>query len=360
MFYIDRYPALVRPLVIFLLAFFLSLHVTWLAIRLARRLGILDHPGPRKPQDRPVPCLGGVAVVIAVVVSLLLSYGRPTEVQTILYVGVGIAVVGLLDDIFGVRAAVKLLALGAACVILASYGIGLNRTPYPIVNCVLTFVWVAGVASAFNAIDNADGLTGTLCLISAVALFLLGWSTWQLAFSFLAMALAGGTLGFLHHNMKPARIYLGDAGSFFLGYTLSVLVIFGEWSESGTRAFVGGFLILAVPVYDLGLTTLLRIRHGIVRNPVEAIAHSDRDHLSHRLRRLGLTHGQMLGVMSLMNAVCCASAIVVVHAPAAPAALTVLAIALLLGAFGLYLDAKTSSRDLWTRDAEPCPGGVAG
>ena len=351
MFYIDRYPALVRPLVIFLLAFFVSLHATWLAVRLATRLGILDHPGPRKPQDAAVPCLGGVAVVIAVVVSLLVSYGRPTEVQTILYVGIGIAVVGLLDDIFGVRATIKLIALAAACVILAAYGIGLNRTPYPVVNCVLTFIWVAGVASAFNAIDNADGLTGTLCLISAVALFLLGWSTWQLAFSFLAMALAGSTLGFLHHNMKPARIYLGDSGSFFLGYILSVLVIFGEWSESGTRAFAGGFLILAVPIYDLGLTTLLRIRHGIVRNPLEAIAYSDRDHLSHRLRKLGMTHGQMLGAMALMNAACCACSIVVVHAPAAAAAATVLAIALLLGAFGIYLDATTSGEGLWTRDA---------
>ena len=352
MFYIDRYPALVPPLIIFLLAFFLGLHMTWLARRLANRLGILDHPGPRKPQETAVPCLGGVAVVLAVVVSLLLSYGRSAEVQTILYVGVGIPFVGLLDDICGVRAAIKLLALAAGCAILASYGIGLNRTPYPVANWFLTFVWVAGVASAFNAIDNADGLTGTLCLISAVALFLLGWSTWQLAFSFLAMALAGGTLGFLHHNMKPARIYLGESGSFFLGYILSVLVIFGEWSESGTRAFIGGFLVVAVPVYDLALTTLLRIRHGIVRNPLQAIAHSDRDHLSHRLLKLGLTHGQMLGVVSLMNAISCACSIVVVHASVIVAMLTVLTIGLLLGALGLYLDRKTSGSDLWTRAPE--------
>ena len=188
MFLVEQYPTLVPPVIIFLLAFFISLHGTWVMRRLSLRLGILDHPSARKAHDSPVPYLGGIAVVCAVVAAILITYGGFREVRTILYVGIAIAAVGLLDDLFSVHAAIKLLALAAGCLILTLNGVGLNRTPFGSVNFVLTFLWVAGVSSAFNAIDNADGLAGSICVISAVALFLLGWSTWQLCFSFLAMA----------------------------------------------------------------------------------------------------------------------------------------------------------------------------
>lgn len=347
MFLVDRYPALVPPVIIFLLAFFISLHTTWLMRRVSLLLGILDHPDERKPQQSPVPCSGGVAIVLAVAASLLFTYGRTSDLQVILFAGLGIAVVGLLDDIFAVRATIKLLALAVACLILFVNGIGLNRTPSPAVNYVLTFLWVAGVSSAFNAIDNADGLAGSICVISAIAIFLLGWSTWQVAFSFLAMGLAGSALGFLHHNWPPARIYLGDSGSFFLGYILAVLVIFGEWSHSPLRSFLAGCFVVALPLYDLGLTTVLRVRHGIVRNVIDAIAHSDRDHLSHRLLALGLSHGRMLAVLCLINALCCAVALAVVAAPPVFSAACASAAVAALVIYGFYIDKRTSRPELW-------------
>jgi UDP-GlcNAc:undecaprenyl-phosphate GlcNAc-1-phosphate transferase len=226
-------------------------------------------------------------------------------------------------------------------------GIGLNRTPFPVANAVLTFLWIAGVSSAFNAIDNSDGLAGSICVISAAALFFMGWSTWQLSFSFLAMALAGGVLGFLHFNMKPARIYMGDTGSFYLGYILAVLVIFGDWSESGVRSFLGGCFVLAVPIYDLGLTTVLRARHGVISGLLSAIAHSDRDHISHRLLKMGMSHGQMIRTLCLLSFGCCCVALVVAKAPGPVAAgVVVIAVAGLTG-FGYHLDRRTSVPELW-------------
>lgn len=345
--FIERFPALVPPLIIFLLAFFIAFHVTLLMRAIAPHCGLMDHPGGRKTHAAPIPCSGGVAIVCGVLVSLLLTYGNSPQIHAILAAGVGIAVVGFLDDLYGVSAPIKLLALAVACLALSTAGIGLNRTPYPVLNYALTFLWIAGVSSAFNAIDNTDGLAGSICVISGLAIFLLGWSTWQIGFSFLAMALAGSVLGFLHHNIPRARIYMGDTGSFFLGYILAVLVIFGEWSESGMRSFLSGCFVLALPIFDLGLTTLLRARHGIISGLLEALSHSDRDHLSHRLQHMGFSQGRMLAILCLLSVACCEVALIIVSAPGPVAAVVVGLAVLMLGWFGLHLDRRTSLPGLW-------------
>ena len=256
---------LVLPAITFLLAFFLSLHLAYILKALAMRFGLLDAPSARKRQTAPVPCTGGVAIVIAFVASLVITgYLDSTKagldtapLRAILGVGLGIAITGFLDDAFSVRAWIKLAVLAMGCLVLHHFGIGLARTPYPVLNFALTFLWVAGVSSAFNAIDNSDGLAGCIATISAVALFVLGWSSWQVCFSLLAMALAGSTLGFLHLNRKPAKLYMGDSGSFFLGYILSILVIYGQWSEDPIRSLLAGVLLLGLGCESNQLAALI-------------------------------------------------------------------------------------------------------
>lgn len=352
---IDSYPDLIAPLIIFLLAFFISIHGTYVALHAARALGLLDRPGARKIQSKAVPCAGGVAIVVAVVLSLAAAFVLWEDldlvdtpgVVAVLAVGCGIATVGLLDDIVSVRAVVKLAALAVGCLYLFQNGIGLNRTPFVTLNFLLTFLWIAGVSSAFNGIDNSDGVASAVCVISAFTLFLMGWSSWQISFSFLAMALAGGALGFFHHNIRPARIYMGDTGSFFLGYILAVLVIYGEWSSSPGQSFLAGCLVVAVPIYDLGLTSILRIRHGIVRTPLEVLAYSDRDHLAHRLMRMGLSHRAMLVTICLISLACCVVALVVVRVRPAVAFTLVGSLSAILCGLALHIDRRTSEPSLW-------------
>ena len=326
-----------------------------------RRLGVVDPPSRRKLQPAPVPRMGGVAIFLSAALALWITYALSSEVraksphdfEVILLVGAGIALVGLMDDVFSVPAILKLGVLAVGCLVLAWHGIGVNRTPIPAVNYVLTFLWVAGVASAFNAIDNADGLAGSVALTSALVLFVMGWSSWQVHFSFLAMAIAGAVLGFLHHNMSPARIYMGDCGSFFLGYILAVLVMYGDWCENPIRSFVAGCMVVAFPVYDLGVTTILRIRHGIVRTPLQAIAYSDRDHLSHRLLRLGMPHRRMLAILTGISGAFCLAGLYAVRAPGpALAGTVVLAVAFMVW-FARDLNRRTSAPDLWVNRSTP-------
>ncbi len=348
-------PNLLLPAVLFLLAFFVSIHATGLLQRLAWALGIVDHPGARKTQTSPVPYLGGVAIYAGLVLALLIAvwfserwqWGDLGPVGIILIAATLVLLVGLADDIWGISALLKLAALAAVCLFLCAHGIGVHPTPWPAANYILTFLWVAGVSSAFNAIDNTDGLAGTVSLVSCAALFLLGWATWQLPFSFLTMALAGGILGFLHHNMNPAKIYMGDCGSFLLGFLISVLVVFGEWSDSTLHSLLAGGLVVAFPVYDLGLTSLLRLRHGVVTTVRGVIEHSDTDHLSHRLRLLGHSHRRMLANLTGLHLAACLTALLVARRPVWTMVVSFVLLGLLLAVFGRYADRASRLPGLW-------------
>lgn len=359
--FLSRSPNLMLPMILFLLAFFISIHATGVLQRVARFLGVMDRPGGRKRQASPVPYLGGVAIYAGVLAALVIGvwasgsmrWSDLGAVPTILLASGFVFLVGLADDIWGVHSLLKLAVLAAACVFLLSRGIGVTRTPWLLVNYGLTFLWVAGISSAFNAIDNTDGLAGSIALISCGVLFLLGWATWQTEFSWLTMALAGGILGFLHHNINPAKIYMGDSGSFLLGFLLSVLVMFGEWSDNAWQSLLAGALVVAFPAYDLGLTSVLRIRHGIVRSLVGLIAHSDTDHLSHRLQKMGYSQRRMLLVLGGLHVIVCLAAMLVARRPMWVVWSVFALMGLILLAFGIHVDRASSRAGLWSAASRP-------
>ena len=161
------------------------------------------------------------------------------------------------------------------------------------------------------------------------------------------MALAGGILGFLHFNMPPARMYMGDGGSFLLGFMLAILVIAIDWSDSSGKALAAGVLVLAFPVYDLTVTSILRLRHGICRTPLDVIAYSDTDHLSHRLRKMGFSQRGMLLVLCSIHAACCGLALAIVRCPLGLAACGVILLLLFLTGFAIHVDRRSSTPDLW-------------
>jgi UDP-GlcNAc:undecaprenyl-phosphate/decaprenyl-phosphate GlcNAc-1-phosphate transferase len=268
---------------------------TWLVRYLAHRLAILDSPGAHKQHERATPTLGGVAVFLSFVIGVLVSGPLTPKLSVILGASGLIVVVGFLDDLRGVNANIKLLALAGATYILWGAGIHLDILVIPtLLVGVITFLWVGLVSSAFNGVDNADGSASGLAAISSVWTFLISWHTWQHELAIVSLVLAGSCLGFLLFNYPAPRatIFLGDSGSLFLGFGLATLTMLGQWSEVPWKAAVIALLLVIMPLFDFLFILIVRGLDGHYKRWDDPIRMCARDHTFHRLRALGLSGQQ--------------------------------------------------------------------
>jgi UDP-GlcNAc:undecaprenyl-phosphate/decaprenyl-phosphate GlcNAc-1-phosphate transferase len=277
--------------VILVVSLALSLVLVPVAVAVALRFGFLDHPGPAKSHSEAVPYLGGAAIVVsfAVVVVVGNVVDPPPsglgQLAGFLGVGVLLAVVGLVDDLGqGLSPWLRLALETAAGVGVWLLGISphLAGVPAP-VDAVVTVVWVVGITNAFNLLDNMDGLSAGVATIAALAIFGVALLQQRYLVSALALALAGCAAGFLRANFHPAKIYMGDAGSLFLGFIVAVLLLKLR-ANAPTRVPVA--VILAIPgvaIFDTALVTVSRLSHRI--SPFQG----GQDHTSHRLVKLGMT-----------------------------------------------------------------------
>ncbi len=277
-----------RYIWVFAIALALSYGGTMLAAALGRRLGILDHPGGRKTHARPVPRIGGAAMYVAYCVAVIYSCSHGGPQRGVLLGGLLPLAIGLVDDIRRVPALIKLAALVAASLVLVHSGVVLTMTGWYVGDVLLTVVWIVSVTSAFNALDNMDGLAAGVAMLAACTYFVISLRTFEHAWGVMALALAGATLGFLRFNFKPASIFMGDSGSFFLGFTLAAMAVMGEWSTSRLKAMAIPVLILGVPLADLAYVIVVRQRRQITQTLKEIVTFCGRDHFSHRLVDLGL------------------------------------------------------------------------
>jgi len=308
--------------VIFLSSLLLSYFITPLIGFIATKLKIIDEPAKNKFHKKPTPRLGGVAIFISYSVPLILINGFDHGAGTILLGGFLILAIGVVDDIRRVSAIYKLIFIFIVTLLLARQGIGLKIFhDLPAVSFLLTLLWVAGVTSAFNAVDNMDGLAGGLALISAATFFMIALRTSQWALAGLSIALVGSTLGFLRHNFHPAKIFMGDSGSLFLGFTLASLGFMGEWSENPVKASIIPILVLGVPVFDLAYIVIGRWLDGVTKSVVEAITFCAKDHLSHRLIILGLSYKAAILFIYLVSICISIGAVVLQNAAKADAIL---------------------------------------
>jgi len=266
-----------------------TIFLTPLALRLARHRNLMDEPGPGKSHAEAVPYLGGVAIVAAFsLVILAAGLFHPGNADTkalavTLGLGVALAVMGLVDDLRGLPVVLRLLLeIGAGVVVyatgtrahLAGAGLGLDA--------VVTVAWVVGITNAFNLLDNMDGLSAGVAAIASFWLFVVGVVNGQYFVAILSLALVGCAAGFLRHNRFPARIYMGDAGSLYLGFMLSVLALHLRSYASLRLTFLVPVMVLAVPIFDTALVVVARLIQR--RSPFQG----GRDHTSHRLVFVGL------------------------------------------------------------------------
>lgn len=296
--------------VIFILTSAVSAFLVSRMVVLSRRLGLMDLPGPRRIHRLPLPRAGGLAVFLAFVFGLTLSYsfdvqriGHEPERLTLLLGGATL-VVGLMvyDDAIGIPPLIKLFGqiVAAALVVLPrlrgeAHGIVIDSFNVPVIGEVtlplaiaigFTVFWIVGMMNTMNWIDGLDGLAASVTLVACGILFAHTYF-WprddpQFTISILALALSAAVLGFLPFNWHPARIILGDAGANFLGFSLAVLSIIG-----GAK-IATALLALGLPVLDVAWVIVYRITHG--RSPLGA----DRGHLHHRLLDRGWSQARIV------------------------------------------------------------------
>jgi UDP-GlcNAc:undecaprenyl-phosphate GlcNAc-1-phosphate transferase len=273
---------------IFLGAVSLSSVCTPLAIAIALRRGVLDNPGNHKSHSSPVPYLGGLAVVVSFSLSMLIPVMAISESSVshefvvVIGVALALALLGLFDDLRNLSSVLRLACEIAAGVVLWNLDLGVQLVGVSWVDAIITVFWVVGITNAFNLLDNMDGLSAGIAAIASFSFFAIAASNGQYLVAGLSLALGGCALGFLRHNFHPARVYMGDSGALFFGFLVSFVGLKLQFNISSEVSVLVPIVVCSVAVLDTSLVTIARLRHGL--SPFQG----GRDHISHRLVKIGL------------------------------------------------------------------------
>jgi UDP-GlcNAc:undecaprenyl-phosphate/decaprenyl-phosphate GlcNAc-1-phosphate transferase len=264
--------------------------------RVALAYGVTDRPGNGKLHRQVTPYLGGVAMVLVALGASSFVSGWSAQAAVILAGGLMVATVGLVDDIRNVMPGPRLLVEALAALLAVSVGAHVELFNNPL-DWLVTVAWLVVITNSFNLLDNMDGAAGVIATTTAIALTMAALLEGQVLVGGMAAVLAGSCLGFLLHNWYPARIFMGDAGSLFLGYVLAVIALklrFPVPQEGGIAAV----LLLAAPaVFDTTLVVIARLRAG------RKIYLGGTDHTSHRLLKLGLGTPAVAVIMATGTAI---------------------------------------------------------
>ena len=269
----------------FLFSAFLALYLTPVMRRAALQFGIVDHPdGKLKNHEEPVPYMGGVSIYLAFLLALAFSFELNREVLGLLLSGTIVLLLGLIDDLGQLKPWVKLGGQVVAVLVLVKSGVTIKLSFLPTyVSIPLTFIWLVGMANAFNIIDVIDGLAAGVAFIASLAFFFVALLNGRIMVAIVAVTLSGSLLGFLRYNFTPAQIYMGDAGSMFLGLMIGALAMIGSYTDKNILGFFAPIIILGIPIFDTLLVMFLRGRKAIpffLGSP---------DHYALRLRAMGLS-----------------------------------------------------------------------
>lgn len=306
-------------IILFALAFIVAFSSTPIVRKLAFKVGAVDIPkDTRRMHNKPIARMGGMAIFLGFIVSLMFgvistflgaSGILPNKQLLGLLVGALIIVaIGIIDDIKQLGAKFKLVfqIIAALCVVIIS-DIRITNLTNPfasegvsqlndITSYVLTVLWIIGITNAINLIDGLDGLAAGVSSISYLSLFFISILNGESGDATIIAILAGATLGFLPYNFNPAKIFMGDTGSTFLGFTLAVVSIEGMMKTYAAFSIAIPLLVLGLPLFDTISTIIRRVLKG------KPIMQADREHLHHRLIDMGLSQKQSVGVMYVASA----------------------------------------------------------
>lgn len=314
--------------VAFTIALAVAYFVTPQVINLAIKAGALDAPDARKVHTRPIPRMGGLAIYAGFVLAILASMHVSREIMGLLAGGTVILIIGIIDDLMQLPAKVKLLGQIIAAAVLVLFDIRIEWITNPFGDMIyveylsipLTIMWVVSLTNTVNLIDGLDGLAAGVSTIASVTILLvaLQQNFWTVAI--LSAALAGSALGFLQHNFNPAKIFMGDTGSMFLGYMLAAVSILGTVKSAATIALIVPIVALGLPIMDTAFAIIRRYMSG------KPIFKPDKGHLHHRLLEMGLTQKQAVLLMYVISGCLGLSAIALTEVNRALGTLIVLAL----------------------------------
>ena len=329
-----------------LTAALISLITTPVVKSLAFRIGAVDVPkDARRMHKHPIPRMGGLAIFMGFLFSVLIFIDLTAPLRGMLLGAVVIVVLGIFDDIYALGAKFKFMVqiIAALFAVLSGNIITIisnpnifSSQPYwelGFLSIPFSVIWICAITNAVNLIDGLDGLACGVSAISSMTLLVIALVVSEPQVAILMAALAGGCIGFLPYNMNPAKIFMGDTGSTFLGYVLAVVSINGLFKSAAIISFAVPFLLLGLPIFDTCFAILRRVSHG--QSPMAP----DRGHIHHRLIDMGLSQKQAVAVLYVISAILGLSAVVLTTNGVEKAMILLLAFGVAGGmAAKLYLD----------------------
>ena len=298
----------------FLLAFITSFIMVPYTIKLAKKVGAIDMPNDRRVNKKPIPRIGGIAIIIGFLVSSIyliitmciekkinLNDGDNYKTKLLGFL-LGISIISIfayLDDIKDLKPWQKLLAQIGSAIIIYLCGIKIDVINEIILpkwfSFILTAGWIVGITNAINLIDGLDGLSSGISLISSFLLLIIFTTNYSPLVSVILIACLGGAiLGFMPFNINPAKTFMGDVGSQFLGFTLAVISILGVAKTVTLFVLVAPVLVLGLPIFDTIFAIFRRIKKD---KSFKAVFKPDKGHLHHRLMKKGFTQKQSVAIL---------------------------------------------------------------
>ena len=314
----------------FLLAFITAFVITPYTIKLAKKIGAIDMPNDRRVNKKPIPRIGGIAIIVGFVVSViflvismklenkLLFKDSNQYLEKLIGFFVGIVILSTMayiDDIKSLKPWQKLLAQIISATVLYIFEVRIDTINgiaiHPIFSYILTVGWIVGITNAVNLIDGLDGLSSGTTLISCIFLLIIFATNGSSMISvILITALAGAITGFLPFNANPAKTFMGDVGSQFLGFSLAVISMFGIAKTVTLVVLIAPVLVLGLPIFDTLFAIIRRIKKG---KSLKAVFQPDKGHLHHRLIARGYTQKQAVIILYAITAALGMFAIIFVY-----------------------------------------------
>ncbi len=301
---------------------------------IAQKVGAVDVPKDgRRMHTHPIPRMGGLAIFFGFLISVLIFVELSAPLKGMLLGSVIIVVLGIFDDIYALGAKFKFCVQIIAALVAVFSGSRIevfsnpnifSSNPYWELGWLaipVTVIWIVAVTNSVNLIDGLDGLACGVSTISSMSVLVISLAVSDIEVALLMAALAGACIGFIPYNLNPAKIFMGDTGSTFLGYILAVVSIQGLFKFYTIVSFVVPFLMLGVPIFDTCFAFIRRIAHG--QSPM----HADRSHIHHRLIDMGLSQKQAVACLYIISAILGLSGVVLTTAGPIKAMIVLIALA---------------------------------